>query len=126
MLTHLYPSSHAPTPSPFLTPSAFLSSLQHSIASPRRPHSTVWRAAGNALRAIKYARRLLEPPIPGLSVSDEKKQQLPRYVVVVTANDLADDELELDDGADEVDWRALGKSFTKVSRTVNRLGLEGK
>lgn len=124
MLTHLYPTSHAPTPSPFLTPSAFLSSLQQTPPNPRRPHSSVWRSTGDTLRAIKYARKLLEPPIPGLTVSEEKKQQLPRYVVVVSGNDVGEDELDLEDGVDEVDWRMLGKNFTKVGSVGRAEGME--
>lgn len=115
MFTHLYATSHAPTPSPFLTPSAFLSSVQQTPPTPRRPRSSLWRTPPNTLRAIKYARALLEPPIPGLAPNEEKKQQLPRYVVLVTADDVGEYELDLEEHSEGGGWREVGQNFSKVS-----------
>lgn len=71
------------------------------------------------MRAIKTARRLLEGPVGG--AGSEGRGQLPRYVVVVSATDLEDD-----DGGDEV-WlegtveedmesmSSMAKTFATVS-----------
>lgn len=127
LLSYLTPNSHALATRPFLGPSAFLSSLSGLSSARAHPSTSLWRTSSGLLRAIKLARKMIEPPVPGTPAggSDVKANKLPSYVVVITGTDVAGpegDELSLSDDEDEGadDWAQFAQDFTKVSRLVHR------
>lgn len=117
MITSLTPTSHALTTHPFVSPTAFLASLPSLLRRPSRPHTTLWRSSCGFLRAIKTGRRLLEGAVGGAGM--DVKGVLPRYVIVISATDLENDEsndiwLE-EENPDDAGWEATAKEFTTVS-----------
>lgn len=74
------------------------------------------------LRAINTARKLLLCPINGQET--EVKSQLPKYVVVISATDVTNSEMEeiwLEDDEPQEDWEVVAKNFTKVRQSLPEL-----
>lgn len=123
LVTSLVPSPHTLSTQPFVPQAVFLPTVAAALRRPLRPGSSLWRSSAGVLRCIKTARKLLEVPIAGAE-PDSSKSQLPRYVVVITATDIENgdgDEIWLEDAAEPAeDWQTMAKTFTRVSRVLER------
>ncbi|BGP04791.1 Esa1p-associated factor [Rhodotorula toruloides] len=115
LISCVVPSAHALPLNPFLSPEAFLSALPTYVRHSNRSSTSLWRSSTGLLRAIRLARRrLVEGSLAG--AGGEGRAQLPKYVVVITADDIENmggDEVWLEDDDQGETWESFAKNFTR-------------
>ncbi|EGU13267.1 Chromatin modification-related protein EAF3 [Rhodotorula toruloides ATCC 204091] len=115
LVSCVVPSAHALPLNPFLPPEAFLSALPTYVRHSNRSSTSLWRSSTGLLRAIRLARRrLVEGSLAG--AGGEGRAQLPKYVVVITADDIENmggDEVWLEDDDQGETWESFAKNFTR-------------
>ncbi|GEM06360.1 chromatin modification-related protein EAF3 [Rhodotorula toruloides] len=115
LVSCVVPSAHALPLNPFLPPDAFLSALPAYVRHSNRSSTSLWRSSTGLLRAIRLARRrLVEGALAG--AGGEGRAQLPKYVVVITADDIENmggDEVWLEDDDQGETWESFAKNFTR-------------